>query len=139
MKLVDTSVIVDHLRGNSAATALFEKWVEDEESLVASELTRFELLAGMRPDEQARLEALFSVLVWVPVAEQVSRHAGAFARDHRRSHSGIGAVDYLLAGTAKALGADLMTTNVRHFPMFDDLRSPYTDGQPPPSRESGEY
>ncbi len=35
-------------------------------------------------------------------------------------HSGIGIVDYLLAGTVSAVGADLLTTNVWHFPMFDD-------------------
>ncbi|MBA2414503.1 MAG: type II toxin-antitoxin system VapC family toxin [Geodermatophilaceae bacterium] len=128
MKLVDTSVIVDHLRGSVAATALLEAWVDTDESLAASELTRFELLSGVRPAEQDALEALFSVFAWVPVTEDACRHAGAFARTYRRSHSGIGVVDYLLAGTAQTLGADLVTTNVRHFPMFDDLRAPYSDG-----------
>lgn len=127
MKLVDTSVIVDHLRGTIAATALLEEWVDAEESLAASELTRFELLAGMRPHEEPSLEGLFSVLAWVPVTEDICRRAGGFARTYRHSHSGIGVVDYLLAGTAQALGADLVTTNVRHFPMFDDLRPPYAD------------
>jgi hypothetical protein len=32
--------------------------------------------------------------------------------------SGIGAVDYLLAATATAVGAQLVTTNVKHSPMF---------------------
>lgn len=125
MKLIDTSVLVDHLRGSVAATALLTAWVETDESLAASELTRFELLAGVRPAEQATLEELFPVFAWVPVTEDVCRHAGAFARAYRRSHSGIGVVDYLLAGTARALDADLVTVNVRHFPMFDDLQPPY--------------
>ncbi|MBA2552719.1 MAG: type II toxin-antitoxin system VapC family toxin [Geodermatophilaceae bacterium] len=128
MKLVDTSVIVDHLRGSVAATALLQAWVDTEESLAASELTRLELLSGVRPAEQDTLDALFSVFAWVPVTEDVCRHAGAFARAYRPSHSVVGVVDYLLAGTAQALGADLVTTNVRHFPMFDDLRPPYSDG-----------
>ncbi len=127
MKLVDTSVIVDHLRGNVSATSLLETWIDGQESLAASELTRFELLSGVRPAEQDTLEVLFSVFTWVPVTEDVSRRAGVFARAYRRSHSGIGAVDYLLAGTARALDAELVTTNVRHFPMFDDLRPPYSD------------
>lgn len=125
MKLLDTSVIVDHLRGRAGAIALLEAWVGRGESMATSELTRFELLAGARPDEHDHLEGLFSVLSWVPVTEDISRRAGKLAQLYRRSHSGIGVVDYLLAGTAQSLGADLVTTNVRHFPMFDDLRAPY--------------
>jgi len=125
VKLLDTSVIVDHLRGHDQATRLLEEWVGLDESLAASELTRFELLAGVRPDEHDLIEGLFSVPDWVPVTEEISRRAGEFARSYRRSHSEIGAVDYLLAGTAQALGAELITTNVRHFPMFSGLRPPY--------------
>lgn len=125
MKLLDTSVIVDYLRGRAGAIELLEEWVGSGESLVASELTRFELLSGLRPTEQNQIEGFFSALNWVPVTEDISRRAGEFARAYRRGHSGIGVVDYLLAGTAQSLGADSVTTNVRHFPMFDDLRPPY--------------
>jgi len=31
------------------------------------------------------------------VSEDIARRAGEFARSHRRSHCGIGVVDYLLA------------------------------------------
>ncbi|MDQ2883592.1 MAG: type II toxin-antitoxin system VapC family toxin [Actinomycetota bacterium] len=134
MKLLDTSVAVDHLRG--PATALLEDLVRSHESVVASELTRFELLAGARPDEHDRLENFFSVLDWVPVTEDVTRRAGEYARSYRRSHSGIGVVDYLLAGTVSVVGADLVTTNVRHFPMFEHLRAPYVYG-PPEQRRTG--
>lgn len=136
MKLLDTSVAVDHLRGYDPATALLEDLVGSHESVVASELTRFELLAGARPDERDQLEGFFSVVDWIPVTAEVARRAGEFARSYRRSHSGIGVVDYLLAGTAFAVGADLLTTNVRHFPMFDDLRPPYSYG-PPEQRRTG--
>ncbi len=53
--------------------------------------------------------------------------AGAYAQSYRRSHSGIGAADYLIAGTSSALGTDLLTVNVRHFPMFNGLQAPYPD------------
>ena len=65
------------------------------------------------------------MLSWVPVTEDISRRAGEFARAYRCSHAGIGVVDYLRAGTSRSLGADLVTTNVAHFPMFADLRPPY--------------
>ncbi|MGH2829784.1 MAG: hypothetical protein ACRDJM_04815 [Actinomycetota bacterium] len=40
----------------------------------------------------------------------------------RRSHSGIDAIDYLIAGTAEITSAQLLTLNVKHFPMLSGLR-----------------
>ena len=39
--------------------------------------------------------------------------------------SGIDDADYLIAATALLLEADLLTTNVCHFPMLPGLQSPY--------------
>lgn len=125
MKLLDTSVAIDHLRGYPRATTLLGDLLASEDTVAASELTRFELLAGVRPAEQADLERFFLVVDWVPVTEDIARRAGAYARSYRPSHSGVGAVDYLIAGTAAALDTDLLTTNVRHFPMFEGLKAPY--------------
>ena len=125
MKLVDTSVAVDHLRGTGAATAVLVGALESGEALVASEVVRFELLAGVRPGEVDGLEALMAALVWLPVTEEVAREAGALARRFRSSHGGIDDADYLIAATALLVGADLLTRNVRHFPMFDGLEAPY--------------
>jgi len=125
VKLVDTTIAVDHLRGSSAATDLLTELVSGGETLVASEITRFELLAGVRTAELEALETFFSVLAWAPIDEEISRTAGTLARRFRRSHSGIDDADYLIAGTAIVLEADLLTTNVRHFPMIKGLRAPY--------------
>ncbi len=46
-------------------------------------------------------------------------------RVRRGSHSGIDDADYLIAATANILDAPLLTTNVRHFPMFEGLTRPY--------------
>jgi predicted nucleic acid-binding protein len=64
-------------------------------------------------------------LAWAPIDEEVSRTAGALAQRLHRSHGGIDDADYLIAATAIVLEADLLTTNVRHFPMFQALRTPY--------------
>lgn len=125
MKLLDTSVAVDHLRGLTKAVDLLGGLLEAEELLLASEVVRFELLAGVRKGEVEALEQFFSALSWVPVGEEVARTAGALAQRHRRSHSGIDDADYLIAATAFLLDADLLTTNVRHFPMIHGLESAY--------------
>jgi predicted nucleic acid-binding protein len=125
VNLLDTSVAIDHLRGHEPAVALLERLVEADEPLLASELVRFELLAGARNDELEALEAFWSTSTWVPVTEEITRAAGGLARQYRRSHSGIDAIDYLIAATALLLEAELLTTNVRHFPMVEGLRAPY--------------
>lgn len=50
---------------------------------------------------------------------------GELMRTYRRSHVGVGTADYLIAATAEVHGAELATLNVRHFPMFPDLRPPF--------------
>ena len=125
MKLLDTSVAIDYLRGAEPATNLLEELISTGETIAATEVVRFELLAGVRPHERDILEHFFAVLAWVPVDETVVRSAAGLARQYRKAYRGIGDVDYLIAGTAIVLEADLLTTNVRHFPMFADLTSPY--------------
>ena len=119
--LVDACVAIDFLRGNDAARAV----LHDLDVLVASEVTRFELLAGVKPSESPDVEAFAKVVEWVNVDEDVSRRAGALARSYRPSHSGIDDADYLIAATALELELPLLTRNVRHFPMLPGLEPAY--------------
>ncbi|MEZ5331077.1 MAG: type II toxin-antitoxin system VapC family toxin [Thermoanaerobaculia bacterium] len=125
MKVLDTSVAVDHLRGFPAAGELLHRLVATGEDLIASEIVRFELAAGVREEARGALEEFFRVPTWVPVDEAVARRAGELAREHRASHGGIDAADFLIAATVQLFEADLLTTNVRHFPMLPGLRAPY--------------
>lgn len=118
MKVLDTSVAIDHLRGIDPAVNLLTEALDADEALVASEVVRFELLSGAHEGEMEALEQFSSALSWIPVTEEVTRSAAALAKRHRRSHSGIDDADYLIAATALLLDADLLTTNVRHFPMI---------------------
>jgi predicted nucleic acid-binding protein len=125
VKVIDTSVAIDHLRGAEAAVDLLTGLVDHGEAIVASELVRFELLAGARDREVDALERFFAALSWIAVDEDIARVAGSLARRHRRAHSGIDDADYVIAATAVVLDAELLTTNVRHFPMLEGLRAAY--------------
>jgi len=125
MKLLDTSVAIDHLRGVQPAVDLLNHIVSKGEPVVASEIVRFELLAGVREKELDDLELFCSAIAWVAVDESVVRRAGSLAREHRRAYSGIDDADYLIAATALILDADLLTMNVRHFPMLGGLLPAY--------------
>jgi hypothetical protein len=125
VKLLDTSVAIDHLRGVRPAVDLLRELVGGDEPVVSSEVVRFELLAGARDDERDALEQFMSVFTWVSVDEGVSRAAGELGRRYRSAFSGIDTADYLIAATALLLDADLLTLNVRHFPMFKGLGPAY--------------
>ena len=125
MKLLDTTVAIDHLRGHAPAVALLRNLIEDGETVVASEVVRFELLAGVRENELEALEQFFSAIGWVPVDESVTRAAGSLARKYRKAHDGIDDVDYIIAATALLSDAQLLTTNVRHFPMLTGIKALY--------------
>jgi predicted nucleic acid-binding protein len=125
VKLIDTTIAVDHLCGVPAAVDLLTALTDADDDLASSELVRFELLAGIRDRELRAFEEFCSAVRWAEVTEDVARVGGRLARRYRKSHSGIGAVDYLIAATAIVIDADLLTTNVRHFPMFTKLEAPY--------------
>lgn len=80
MKLIDTTIAVDHLRGEPAAAVLLAELINNGEEIAASELVRFELLAGVRESELAALEAFFSAVVWTLVTEDIARIGGRLAR-----------------------------------------------------------
>ena len=124
MNLLDTSVAVDYLRARPEAVQLLTTLVASDD-VIASELTRFELLAGARPNELDALESFCSALEWMPVGADVTRTAGLLARRYRKAFSGIDDVDYLIAASAIVADARLLTTKVRHYPMLDGLSAPY--------------
>jgi predicted nucleic acid-binding protein len=122
MIVLDTSVLIDVLRGDPQAIAYVGSL---EEVPFCSELTRVEVLQGIRPREHPAVEALFAHLRWVPVDEGIARRAGDLGREHLRSHANIGVVDLVIAATALELEVDVATLNIRHFPMFRGLLPPY--------------
>ncbi len=122
--LVDTSILIDYLRGHAGAGDLLER-ERAADVLHASEITRIEVLASMRPVEEDGTRALLSTLVWHPVDAEVAEEAGSLGRQWLPSHHTIDSADLVIAATAVRTNARLLTRNVRHFPMFTDLQAPY--------------
>jgi predicted nucleic acid-binding protein len=123
--LLDTSVLIDVLRGDHRAVSVLKDLVRSGDEPWAVTISRTEIAAGMRDGEEERVDALFRALRWLDVTTEVADAAGTLARTYRRSHSGIDLADYLIAAAAHALGARLLTQNVRHFPMVSGISAAY--------------
>jgi predicted nucleic acid-binding protein len=120
--VLDTSVLVDHLRASAPATKYLAS-LDVRPS--CSEISRIEVIQGLRSSERAAADRLFALIAWIPVTETVARRAGELGRQWRRSHPGIGVADLAIAATAESIDAGLATCNVKHFPMFEGLHTPY--------------
>ena len=122
--LIDTSVLIDYLRGHGDAAQLLER-ERAAGPLHASEITRLEVLAGMRVDAEPQTRSLLSIFRWHAVDAEITDKAGELGRAWLPSHPGLDAADLAIAATSVLLNARLLTMNVRHFPMFSELTRPY--------------
>jgi len=120
--LLDTSVVIDILRASPAALRFARSL---EEVPTCSEITRVEVLRGLRSGERSATERFFGSLRWVGLDEAIARRAGELGRTWRRGHPGLSTPDLIIGATAQELGLALATCNVKHFPMFRGLRAPY--------------
>ncbi len=123
--VVDTSVLIDHLREDDRAHAALRQARKIDQRVSASVLTKVEILAGMRPSERELTRRLLDSIEWLEVDDDLAERAGDLAARYLRSHPGIEAVDYVIAATVQRLGASLLTRNLKHFPMLDGLTNPY--------------
>lgn len=125
MILVDSDVLIAHLRGRPEA----RHWLREARSrggkLSVSIVTLVEITGAMRSHERGEVWRLLSSFRALPVTEPIAYRAGEYQREFRRSHSGIGLGDYLIAATADHHVLELATLNLRHFPMFPELAAPF--------------
>ena len=120
--LVDTDILIDYLRGSPQA----EDFVESNlEAITVSTITVAELYQGViEGEERSALDSMTSALTTLPVTEDIAREGGLMCRQYRKSHS-IGLADCLIAATAKHHDLPLRSLNIKHFPMLDEIASPY--------------
>lgn len=125
MKLVDSDILIAHLRGVTAAREWLEGARRDTGPLAISVISVTEVAGEMRSGERREVNRLLATMRRFRVTEPVAWRAAGFLRTYRRAHQGIGLGDYLIAATADVEGLELATLNVKHFPMFPALERPF--------------
>jgi predicted nucleic acid-binding protein len=123
--LVDSDVLIEHLRGSTAARDWLVHARQSSGPLAISVVSLTEIAGGMRSPERREVIRLLGSMQRFEVSEQVAWRAATLMRDYRRSHTGIGLGDYLIAATALTEGLELATLNISHYPMFDGLTRPF--------------
>lgn len=125
MKVLDTNVCIDLLRGRSPL--LHQRYGEaDDDELAVSSITAGELFSGALKSSQVEenlraAELLLSGLEILAFDAEAARAYGIVRSRLERIGRKIGDLDMLIAAHAVANGAMLITNNTREFSRVEDL------------------
>lgn len=117
--LLDTTVLVAHLRGDDAIADALLSLLRRGDSLCVSCVNVAEIVRGLRPAERRATERLLDRMELLITTKEAAERAGRYQADWARRGRTLHLADALIAGTARAHGAVLVTDNIADFPMKD--------------------
>jgi tRNA(fMet)-specific endonuclease VapC len=126
MYLLDTNACVRILNGTSPPLVERLRFIPRTQVRLSS-IVKAELLYGARKSgriaENLRLlERLFETIASLPFDDRCAEEYGVLREELERAGTLIGPNDLLIAASARAHGAILVTNNVREFSRVSDLR-----------------
>ncbi len=113
--LLDTTVLIDALRGRNERKQLLAELVLSGHTLATSAMNIGEVFAGMRTGEEAKTELLLSNLEVYPITPAIARRGGGTKSEWARKGKTFSLADMLVAATAMEHGLILMTDNHKDF------------------------
>lgn len=126
MRLLDTNVCVGWLSGTDLGVKRQLSSLKRDEVALCS-VVKAELMYGARASTRVkenleRLERLFALFPSLPFDDEAAAQYGALRAQLRRAGTPIGGNDMLIAATALAVDATLVTRNERDFRLVPGLR-----------------
>jgi predicted nucleic acid-binding protein len=115
--LLDTTVLIDILRGRPDASRRLAGLRRSGDVPCASAVNVEEVTRGLRPSEEMAANALIDGLVIVPLGAAEGWRAGQWRRSYSRRGITLSQADCLVAAAALTAGGRLATVNPRDFPM----------------------
>lgn len=114
--LLDTGILIRHLRNRPGYRELVQR-LNQGGDLCISAFTRVEVLRGMRDHERERTLTLLDSFSTQVIDRNTADRAGEWLRTWQARGVILGGPDAVIAASALQVGAALVTTNPRHFPM----------------------
>lgn len=123
MKLiVDTSVLIDYLRGGTTGSQLFDRIAKLDVELFIPTIVIFELFSGKSSKDlsiQITIANFIHNFKRVDLTEEVAIRAGELYREIGKH---IGPQDYIIAASALEIGGTVVTLNTKHFQKIPGLK-----------------
>jgi hypothetical protein len=117
--LLDTTVLIDLLRGRAGAASRVRAARDAGECLFVSAVNVEEIARGVGEAEQAGMDRLLVGLQIVPLGESEGRRAGTWRRRFAEQGFTLSQADCLIAAAALAADARLATGNLKDFPFAE--------------------
>lgn len=116
--LLDTTVLIDALRGRSARDRLLALRAGASVPWVCA-INVEEVARGLRESERAVAKRIFDGLRIAALSRREGERAGSWRRQFAAQGVTLSQADCLIAAAALTVGARLATGNPKHFPMAE--------------------
>jgi predicted nucleic acid-binding protein len=113
--LVDSTFVIDYLRGDRDAFRRWQRAFEDGDEPVINEVVVCEVRAGLRSSEATTLEIFLEPVEFVQPPPAAALKAGEWRAACRSRGITLGLADALIAAAAWFDGAAILTRNARDF------------------------
>lgn len=111
--LLDTTFLIDYLRGDPLAVARFARFFEEGDDILLNEVVVCEARTGLRPQDMPLFEALLAPTEFVQPGPESALTAGAWRVEARQRGRALSLADALIAAAAESSQATVLTRNVR--------------------------
>jgi predicted nucleic acid-binding protein len=115
--LLDTDVIVDILNQQPRALQFLQRVSEINDSICVCTVVLAEIYSGLGERQTPRAENLLTVSEYLTPSEAITKQAGAWRYLYARRGIQLSTTDVLIASTALAYDATVVTRNTRDYPM----------------------
>ena len=120
--VLDTSVLIAHLRGADVLSRPVRQAVLSGDVWVVSAISQYEVYRLAKPSEWAAMDVLWASCVTVDVTARVSREAARVWAELRADGYTVDVPDQFIAATARLYDLPVATFNLRHFSWVPGLR-----------------
>ena len=115
--LFDADSIIDFLYGVPTTVALLQQLEAQGHQLCTCDVVVAEVSAGLLPQHRAAGERLLAAFEYQPTPRLAAQQAGEWRAAYRSRGVQLATTDCLIAAVAHAHDAQLVTANLRDFPM----------------------
>lgn len=116
--LLDTNIILEAFWGLEPTASMIKLWIE-KGAIAISAVTVAEIVSKASKEEKEKLDLLISKFGVLPVDQVVAEIAGQYRQDFARKKKRVYLLDCFIAATTKLYNLDLVTRNVKDYPMAD--------------------
>jgi len=118
--LLDTIIIIDHLRGNKKVSSYLEEIGMRGDIAGCCCINVTEVYTGMKDKEKEKTDKFIESLYYFEVTKEIAGLAGRLKQKYVKKGKTLATTDLIIAATAMIYGLTLITKNTKHYP-FSEL------------------